>query len=176
MPSIRCRKGWLALILILMAAAAAFPQERLSAAEYSRLIRDLSEEGGYFFSDNFTSNEDSYLTVVDKLKELGVSGGAYVGVGPEQNFTYIAKVRPRIAFIVDIRRQALLQHLLYKALFQQAETRAQFLSALLCRPLTTKERLDSAPIPELLDYFRRSPPATDQAFSRNLARVKRIIL
>src|SRR5262249_24084475 len=76
----------------------------LSAAEFSRLIHELSEEGGYSRSDNFTSNETAYLTVVDKLRQLGATGGAYIGVGPEQNFTYIAKIRPQIAFIVDIRR------------------------------------------------------------------------
>lgn len=79
-----------------------------SAAEFSRLVRDLSEDGGYFRSDNFTSNETSYLHIIDKLRELGASGGAYIGVGPEQNFTYIAKVRPRIAFIVDIHRRNLI--------------------------------------------------------------------
>ena len=60
-----------------------------------------STRDGYFRSDNFTSNETSYLQVVGKLRQMGVSGGAYIGVGPEQNFTYIAKVRPEIAFIVD---------------------------------------------------------------------------
>src|SRR5262245_57334105 len=54
--------------------------ESLPAAEFSRLIRELSDEGGYFRSDNFTSNETAYLTVVDTLKRLGVSGGAYLGV------------------------------------------------------------------------------------------------
>src|SRR5262245_54934595 len=58
--------------------------ESLSATEFSRLSRDFSDEGGYFRSDNFTSNETAYLTVVDKLRELGASGGAYIGVGPEQ--------------------------------------------------------------------------------------------
>lgn len=111
------------------------PIQGLSAAEFSRLVGTLSEAGGYFHSDNFTSNETSYLHVVDKLRELGVSGGAYVGVGPEQNFTYIAKIRPRIAFILDVRRQAVLQHLMYKALFQACEGRAEFLSRLLSRPL-----------------------------------------
>ena len=80
--------------------------QSLPAAEFSRLIQTLSEKDGYFRSDNFTSNETSYLHVVGKLREMGISGGAYVGVGPEQNFTYIAKIRPHIAFIVDIRRQA----------------------------------------------------------------------
>src|SRR5215471_19290660 len=85
------------------------PPESLSAAEFSRLIRDTSEDGGYFHSDNFTSNETSYLHIVDRLRQLAGTGGAYIGVGPEQNFTYIAKVRPQIAFIVDIRRQAIIQ-------------------------------------------------------------------
>src|SRR5438552_19074703 len=104
--------------------------ESLSAAEFSRLIRELSEDGGYFRSDNFTSNETSYLHVVDKLQQLGATGGAYVGVGPEQNFTYIAKIRPRIAIIIDIRRQAMIQHLMTKAVFHLAPTRSQFLSPL----------------------------------------------
>ena len=52
-------------------------------------------------------------------------------MGPEQNFTYIAKIRPRIAFIVDIRRQAIIQHLMYKAVFHLSPDRVQFLS----RPL-----------------------------------------
>src|SRR5215813_12829968 len=72
--------------------------ESLTATEFSRLIRELSESGGYFRSDNFTSNETAYLTVVDTLRQLGASGGAYLGVGPEQNFSYIAKIRPQIAF------------------------------------------------------------------------------
>src|SRR5215470_3784716 len=109
--------------------------ESLSASEFARLVRDLSEEPGYFHSDNFISNETSYLTVVDKLRQLGATGGAYIGVGPEQNFTYIAKIRPRIAFIVDIRRQAVIQHLMYKAIFQLSPDRVQFLSRLLSRPL-----------------------------------------
>ena len=117
------RKSWPLLVLVLAAAAwagaqiAAVLPERLSAIEFTRLVNDLSEEGGYFFSDNFTSNEDSYLTVVETMQQLGTAGGAYVGVGPEQNFTYIAKTHPRIAFIVDIRRQAMIQHLMYKAIF-----------------------------------------------------------
>jgi hypothetical protein len=102
-------------------------EKAIPAAEFARLITDYSEEGGYFRSDNFVSNETSYLHIIDRLKELGASGGAYIGVGPEQNFTYIAKIRPRIAFIVDIRRQAIIQHLMFKAIFHHAGTRARFL-------------------------------------------------
>src|SRR5262249_30469057 len=109
--------------------------DAISAAEFSRLIREFSEEGGFFRSDNFISNETSYLHIVDKLRQLGATGGAYIGVGPEQNFTYIAKIRPQIAFLVDIRRQAIIQHLMYKAIFHLSPTRAQFLSRLLSKPL-----------------------------------------
>jgi hypothetical protein len=149
--------------------------DSISASEFSRLIREFSEDDGYFRSDNFTSNETSYLHVVDRLRDLRISNGAYIGVGPEQNFTYIAKIRPKIAFIVDIRRQAMIQHLLYKAVFHQAQSRAQFLELLLSRPL--KGRLASssrADIADLVDYFSRVG-APDDVFDRNLSLIKRMI-
>ena len=80
-------------------------------------MAQLSERGGYFDTDNLISNEKSYLHVIPALRDGGVTGGAYIGVGPDQNFSYIAQVRPAIAFIVDIRRDNLLLHLLFKALF-----------------------------------------------------------
>jgi hypothetical protein len=149
--------------------------DSLSAAEFSRLVRDLSEEGGYFRSDNFTSNETSYLHIIDKLRQLGATGGAYVGVGPEQNFTYIAKVRPRIAFIVDIRRQAMIQHLMFKAVFHLSSNRLQYLSLLLSRPLP-KEKSPSpdAPVNDLLAFFGQAA-ADERAYAANLAAVRKAI-
>lgn len=90
----------------------------VAQAGFARLIERLSEPGGYFDTDNPISNETSYLHVMGKLGEMGVTGGAYLGVGPGQNFSYIAQIRPNIAFLIDIRRDNLLQHLLYKALFE----------------------------------------------------------
>ncbi len=186
-----CRSGWkpvLAFLLCITATGTALPlrpaaalsgalePKVIPASQFSRLIQKLSEEEGYFHSDNFTSNETSYLQVIETIRRLGISGGAYIGVGPEQNFTYIARIRPQIAFIVDIRRQAVLQHLLYKALFQLARTRAEFLAALLCRPLPDAgKRLNTASIADLVDYFRLSPLASDAVFAEDLARVKKII-
>ena len=63
-----------------------------------------------------------------------MTGGAYIGVGPDQNFSYIAQVKPAIAFIMDLRRDNLLLHLLFKALFSMADTRADYLSLLFGRP------------------------------------------
>ena len=151
------------------------PPESLSAAEFSRLSREMSEEGGYFRSDNFTSNETSYLHIVDKMRQLGASGGAYIGVGPEQNFTYIAKVRPRIAFLIDIRRQAIIQHLMYKAVFHLSPDRAQFLSRLLSIPLPKeKAPASNAPINELLAFFDKAT-ADDKAYAANLAAIRKTI-
>lgn len=150
------------------------PPESLTAAEFSRLIRDLSEEGGYFFSDNLISNETPYLTVVDKLRQLGGTGGAYIGVGPEQNFTYIARLRPQIAFIVDIRRQAMIQHLMYKAIFHLAPNRLQFLSRWLSKPLTKGAPAPDSSISELLAYFSKTPK-DDQTSAQSLAAIRKAI-
>jgi hypothetical protein len=57
-----------------------------------------------------------------------------MGVGPEQNFTYIAALKPKMAFIVDVRRGNLDLQLMYKALFEMASDRADFVSRLFSRP------------------------------------------
>jgi hypothetical protein len=110
------------------------PPSRLSDAEFWRLSSTFSEQSGSFPFDNFVSNEDSFQHVIPTLTDRGAVGGAYLGVGPDQNFTYIVALRPRIAFIVDIRRQNLLQHLLYKAVVELSRDRAEFMSRLFSRP------------------------------------------
>jgi hypothetical protein len=108
--------------------------ERLDDSTFWRMSAEFSEPNGYFQSENFVSNEMGLQHVITYLQSLTPPGGAYVGVGPEQNFTYLATIKPRIAFIVDIRRQNLLQHLWYKAVFELSPTRAQFLARLFARP------------------------------------------
>ncbi|HET9219678.1 MAG TPA: hypothetical protein VFR18_22035 [Terriglobia bacterium] len=68
------------------------------------------------------------------MKRLTRPGGVYLGVAPEQNFTYIAAIQPKVAFIFDIRRQNLIELLMYKALFEMAPDRAEFVSLLFSRP------------------------------------------
>lgn len=104
--------------------------EKLTDDQFWTLITEASEPGGFFRSDNLLSNELQMQHVIPELMRTAVPGRAYLGVGPEQNFTYIAAVRPSIAFIVDIRRGNLHLHLLYKALFELAADRADFVSAL----------------------------------------------
>jgi len=148
--------------------------DSLSAQEFSSIIKDFSEDGGYFFSDNLVSNETPYLTVVDKLRQLSAPGGAYIGVGPEQNYTYIAKLRPRIAFIIDIRRQAIIQHLMYKALFHLSKNRLEFLSRWFSKPLTKSAPSPDEPIAVLLAYLGKTP-AEENAYAANLAAIRKAI-
>jgi hypothetical protein len=104
----------------------------VSDREFWRIVMELSEQGGAFQAE-FMSNEDSAQFVIPALKEKTRPGGVYIGVGPEQNFTYIAAIQPKIAFVVDIRRDNMIEHLMYKALFELSQDRADFLSRLFSR-------------------------------------------
>jgi hypothetical protein len=116
------------------AAPAPAPLRALGDAEFWRLTTELSETDGTFHSENLVSNEARFQTIVPDLVKRALPGRAYVGVGSEQNFTYIAALRPVHAFILDIRRGNLDLHLLYKALFELSADRAEFVSRLFSRP------------------------------------------
>ena len=139
-----------------MQAAAAQPAtDALSVTEFAQLVERISEANGYFDTDNLISNESSYLHVMGKMRKMNVTGGAYVGVGPDQNFSYIAQVRPRIAFIVDIRRDNQLQHLFFKGLFALANNRAEYLCLLFGKPLV----MDAGKwnITQIVEYLDKTP-------------------
>lgn len=126
---------------------------------FASQVEALSEPGGYFDTDNLISNEWSYLQVLPELERAGVKGGAYVGVGPDQNFSYIARIRPSIAFIVDIRRDNLLLQLLFKALFEQARTRIEYLALLFGRPVPREaDHWRDESIERLAEYIDNNAP------------------
>jgi len=105
----------------------------ITDAEFWRLISQFSEPGGSYPYENFVSNEWNQQKIVPALKKATRAGEVYIGVGPEQNFTYAAALQSKMAFVVDIRRQNMLEHLLYKALFELASNRADFVSRLFAR-------------------------------------------
>ena len=143
---------------------------QISDAEFWRMITEFSEPGGYFRSDNLVGNELTLQEVIPSLTKESSPNGVYLGVGPDQNFTYIAALRPQIAFVVDIRRQNMLQHLLYKSLIEQSKDRADFLSRLFSRPRPAG--LDTMSTAEtLFRAFRAAVPDT-ALFRKNLAGVK----
>lgn len=126
--------------------------EQLSDAEFWGMIEAFSEPNGYFRSDNLLSNESGLQDVIPRVKEHVKPGGVYIGVGPEQNFTYLLAFEPKISFIVDIRRLNMLEHLMYKALFELSEDRANFLSSLFSRP-RPRGLTDKTKVEKLLDAY-----------------------
>ena len=133
--------------------------ERVKAeSDFGRLIERLSEPGGYFDSDNLVSNEASYLHVLGMMKKMNITGGAYIGVGPDQNFSYIAQVRPRVAFIVDIRRDNLLHHLLFKSLFALSRNRIEYLCLLFGKPFPEDSKhWKQRSVQQLVEYLEKTP-------------------
>lgn len=143
-------------VLATVAGAQATSASRPS--EFAATIARLSEPGGYFDTDNLISNETSYLSVLGGLRQLGVRGGAYIGVGPDQNYSYVAAIRPRVAYIVDIRRDNLLEHLIFKALFKQSRNRMEFLCRWLGRvPPTDLATWDGRTISDIVAAIDRRP-------------------
>ena len=128
----------LAVTLIVLVSVSALAADtlpgRYSDADFWRIVSDFSEPGGAFAFENFVSNEVSYQDILPELTKVVKPGRVYLGVAPEQNFTYIAAIRPKVAFVLDIRRQNMLQLLMYKALFEMSADRAEFVSRLFSRP------------------------------------------
>jgi hypothetical protein len=138
----------------------------LTDDEYWRITQDFSERAGTFQSDNLLSNERWFQHVLPSLVQKARQNRAYVGVGPEQNFTYIVALKPTLAFIVDIRRGNFDLHLIYKALFEMSGDRAEFVSRLFSRPrpdgLTAKSSAE-----EIFRAFS-TVEASDTLYSRNM--------
>src|SRR5213592_1190087 len=135
--------GLLALVAMPSRALDTIPAQ-LADTAFWKMISDFSEPGGSFQLEIITSNEQSYQYVMPQLMSTVKPGGVYLGVAPEQNFTYIAALQPKIAFIFDIRRDMMLEHLMYKALFEMSDDRAAFVSNLFSRKRPAQLTADSS--------------------------------
>jgi hypothetical protein len=122
----------ISLLGFAVALVSATPPQ-LTDAEFWKLATESSEEDGTFRSDNLLSNETTFQYVIPQILKTAQLGRVYMGVGPEQNFTYIAALKPSMAFIIDIRHGNFDVHLLYKALFELSEDRVDFVSRLFSR-------------------------------------------
>jgi hypothetical protein len=160
-----------AVIALLVFASSASAQLRreagagLTDTEFWRIFSKMSEPGGSFPSENFVSNEVTYQHVIPALQKAVRPGGVYLGVGPEQNFTYIANLKPRLAIIFDIRRQNAMAHLTYKAMFEMSPTRADFVSRLFSRPVAS--RVATTVNVDDLFAVTAGAPRSDSAFDAN---------
>lgn len=185
-PDVRVRTPAImrGLLAIIMAGAFAVPSpaiaqsripapDSLSDAEFWKFFTTMSEPDGYFLSENFVSNEVSFQDVIPSLRRSLTKDGVYLGVGPEQNFTYIANLGPRMAVIFDIRRQNAMQHLMYKALFELSPTRAEFVSRLFSRPSVA--RLPRGiPVQALFDSAGMAS-RSDSAYDANVASILQVL-
>lgn len=143
---------------------------RLSDKEYWQLVSDFSEPNGYFRSDNLLSNEIWFQHVLPELTGTAKASRAYLGVGPEQNFTYITALKPRMVFIFDIRRGNLDLHLMYKALFELSKDRADFVSRLFSIERLGGLGADST-IQEIFDAYLACKPS-QSLYAANLDAIK----
>ena len=159
----------LALGVSITAAVAKLPGQ-LTDREFWTLVTDLSEPGGSFRSDNLLSNELRLQYVIPELLRTATRGRAYLGVGPEQNFTYIAVVQPSIAFIVDIRRGNLHLQLMYKALFELSSDRADFVARLFSRK--APDGLGPNPSAQQIFDAVSQSPSSDALYDRTLKAIQ----
>jgi hypothetical protein len=166
----RFRRASTALVAACMAIGlflAVEPGHAQNASGFAAEVGRLSEPGGAFDTDNLISNESSYLDVVPAIVARGTTGGAYIGVGPDQNFSYIVRIRPSVAFIIDVRRDNLLLHLLFKALFAEAHTRVEYLSLLTGRaPPADAARWTTNSLKSIVAYVDGKTALPDQSALR----------
>src|SRR4026208_2060970 len=155
----------LVVVIGLTTAAASLPA-RLGDAGFWRLVTDSSEPDGFFRSDNLLSNELGFQYVVPELMRTTKPGQAYMGVGPEQNFTYIVGTKPAMVFIVDVRRGNLRLQLMYKALFELSADRAEVVSRLFARKRPRGLGATST-ASEIFSAFSTVPPS-DGLYEENL--------
>src|SRR5439155_26048271 len=89
-PRIRRTPLFAGIILAASLAAIAHPvPTQISDQQFWKMSSDFSEPDGTFRSDNLLSNEVGFQYVLDDLLRTAGQGRIYMGVGPEQNFTYI---------------------------------------------------------------------------------------
>jgi len=145
--------------------------DQISDQDFWRMITELSEPSGQYTGDNWVSNEPTIQDVIPPLRQLIKPGSVYLGVGPEQNFTYMWALQSKLGFVIDIRRQNMLEILLFKALFEMSPDRASFVSNLFSR--RRPEGLnDSASVAALMAAIEAAPK---EGLAANLENVRSIL-
>jgi hypothetical protein len=162
-----------ALLVTVAAAQDRRLPDQLDDAAFWQLVSDLSEPDGFFEDENYVSNELGYQRIMQRLQDTATPGRVFVGVGPEQNFAYLGALRPKMAFIIDIRRQNLIQHLMYKALFELSDDRADFLQRLFSRPRPPGVDADTSAEALFQAYARMAPD--QRLFDETLARMLEVL-
>jgi hypothetical protein len=166
----------LALSLAIVSCGSRFGRgslpRQLSDDAFWALVTEVSEAPGAFpHSDNLVSNE---RLMPHTIRQLRASGGVYIGVGPEQNFSYIARIEPAMAFIIDIRQENRDLHLLYKALFELSADRADFVSRLFSRHRPAQLSGDPS-VRVLFEAYHSATPSSELLESTEAAVRERLL-
>ena len=173
-------KTWMRLAITLSLAAVAGVQlaqtnrlpDQLSDQEFWRMVTELSEPSGPYTGDNWISNEASIQDVIIPLRQLAKPGGVYMGVGPEQNFTYMWALQSKMGFVIDIRRQNMLEILMLKTLFEISPTRADYVANLFSR--RRPEGVDTnTNVKALMAAFASAP---SEGLSKNVETVRATLM
>jgi len=159
----------LSVVCIGFVTAAPPVPAQLTDEQFWQLSSASSEPDGTFRSDNLLSNELNFQWVIPDLLKIAQPGRVYMGVGPEQNFSYIAALKPSMAFIVDIRHGNLDVHLLYKALFEMSANRSEFVSMLFSRKQPSGLTAKSSAYDLFTEYLKQQP--SKELFDTNLKAV-----
>src|SRR5215470_2367063 len=170
----RGRYAALAVVVFLFTSVASISAQsipaKLSDGQFWKLSSESSEPDGSFRSDNLLSNEIYFQYVIPDLVKTAKSERVYMGVGPEQNFTYIVALKPKMVFIVDIRRGNLDLHLMYKAIFEMSKNRADFVSVLFSKK--RPEGLTAESTAEEIFNAYRAVPSSETLYKENLKAIE----
>jgi hypothetical protein len=147
---------------------------KLTDQQFWNLVVSTSEPNGYFRSENLVSNEHTFQYVIPSLERRIRSASVYLGVAPDQNFTYIVALQPRMAFIIDIRRGNLLEHLMYKAIIELSSDRADFLAMLFSKPRPAGLAA-GATVEELFTAFDKVD-TSQELYRQNVSAIEDVLL
>ncbi len=164
----------LALALPGVRAAVDTLPTQLSDQEFWKLSTDFSEPDGFFRSDNLLSNEIWMQRVIPELLSNIKTPSVYMGVGPEQNFTYISQLKPKMVFIVDVRRGNLDLQLMYKAVFELSGDRADFVGRLFSKK--RPEGLDRTSTALEIFTKYRDVETSEDLYKENLKAIKDLLV
>lgn len=116
-----------------------------------------AEPGSAYGLDCFVTSEVGHNELLARCCPVK-PGGAYIGVGPCQNFTYIGAMRPSHAVIIDARLDNLIEHLIFKLAFEAAATPREYLAFLFSREIPA---VSSEEVSALLAAFDNAATSLD---------------
>lgn len=131
----------------------------MSEIDFGAVIRDAlarNSAPSNYTVDCFVTSELGYSDVISACLPAPdrLDTGAYVGVGPCQNLTYVGALHPRVAIICDSRPDNLLEHLIFKLLVERAADPLDYLLSLFSRTSIERPAAEDLRTPQdLVDAF-----------------------